>query len=61
MDKVQQLMTNLYEVSEKLEIATAALYEIMRIGTTKDGNTPECMTAYLALGKIETGNVPDEN
>lgn len=39
----------------KLTIAVEALEEIMKIGTTSDGNTNECMIAYCALGKIESG------
>lgn len=36
-----------------LKVAAEALHAIMAKGTTGDGNTPECVLAYEALGKLE--------
>lgn len=44
----------------KYDQAIKALYEIMKIGTTQHGNTPEAMVAYEVLGKIETGLEPEK-
>jgi hypothetical protein len=39
--------------NRNLELAIEALNKIMKLGTTGDGNTQECMIAYEALSKIE--------